>query len=112
MLAFTPHHPVASFAYEAFLQYWQNHDCLIDYYLIDYVLTIAYRNMPSFCQTIEQNSYDYERKSEMASKFYAPADEKEMERLLQIPLNKLQRRNEIVPDTIGAAILNLKTFVS
>ncbi len=112
MLAFTTQHPVASFAYEAFLQYWQKHDCLIDYYLVDYVLTIAYRNIPSFRQTIEQNGYEYERIYEMASKFYAPADEEEMRRMLQIPMNKLQRRNEIAPGTMGAAILKNIRFES
>lgn len=39
---------------EFFYEYWKNNNYLIDYYLIDYALTIAYREIPLIKELIEK----------------------------------------------------------
>ena len=39
---------LSTYAYNAFLHYWKNYNKLIDYFLIDYIIKIAYDNIKEF----------------------------------------------------------------
>ena len=39
---------IATYGYIAFLFYWKKYNSLIDYFLIDYIIDIAYQNVPEF----------------------------------------------------------------
>ena len=45
---------IATYGYIAFLFYWKKYNKLIDYYLIDYIIHIAYMNLKEFKDKIEQ----------------------------------------------------------
>ena len=44
----------AAFAYHSFLFYWKKYNSLIDYYLLDYVVHVAYYNVPEFKNIIDK----------------------------------------------------------
>lgn len=46
------------FCYDFFVKYWQENDKLIDYYLIDYVIKLAYDNLKIVKDQIDQNKYN------------------------------------------------------
>ena len=47
-LAVAPKSFIATYSYIAFLLYWKKYNSLIDYFLIDYIILIAYNNIPEF----------------------------------------------------------------
>lgn len=50
--------PVAAWVYKVFLKYWESNSTLINYFLIDYVLDIAYQhNIADFKDLIDETPY-------------------------------------------------------
>lgn len=47
-----------NFCYDFFVKYWKENDKLIDYYLIDYVIKLAYNNLEFVKNQIDQNEYN------------------------------------------------------
>ncbi len=47
-LAVPPNSFLVTYSYIAFLVYWKKYNSLIDYFLIDYIILIAYNNVPEF----------------------------------------------------------------
>lgn len=47
-----------SFCYDFFVKYWKTNDSLLDYYLIDYVIKIAYDNIEVVHNLIENNNFN------------------------------------------------------
>lgn len=69
MIGGIKNHALFRFMNEMFIYYWEHEDALIDYFLIDYLLDIAYKNnIGSFRDYIDQNSnynpsiFDLEKK--------------------------------------------------
>lgn len=48
---------LSTYSYNAFLFYWKNYNSLINYYLIDYVILIAYENVQEFKNLIQNLPY-------------------------------------------------------
>lgn len=46
------------FVNECFMQYWAKHNCIIDYFLIDYVINLAYENILSIKKLIDDNQFN------------------------------------------------------
>lgn len=108
MIASTKGNVVADFVYQAFLLYWQKYNCLIDYYLIDYVLALAYFYIPAFKKCIDKCGYEYECVYELAAMFDDSFDQNLLSHIQKIPFNKLNWRKKIVANTIGDYVLNGK----
>ena len=47
------HHPLFAFMKDLFFDYWKEFDSLIDYFLIDYAIDLAYDNIPFVKQNID-----------------------------------------------------------
>jgi len=46
------HSFIATYGYMAFLYYWKKYNTLVDYFLIDYIIYVAYENLKEFKDTI------------------------------------------------------------
>ncbi len=61
--------PIAEYCYAAFIRYWSNNDYMINYFLIDYVLDIAFKkNIGGFQQLLEAISYTNPNMFKLSSK--------------------------------------------
>ena len=47
-----------SFVNDIFVEYWNKYDCLIDYFLIDYCISLAYDNLDIVRYDIDNNNYN------------------------------------------------------
>lgn len=45
---------IATYSYYSFLYYWKKYNSLLDYFLIDYIISIAYYNVPEFKNKIKK----------------------------------------------------------
>lgn len=52
-----PHNTMTAFMLEGFYEYWRSQDKMLDYYLIDYVMAVAYNNLPQIKEMIEGCEY-------------------------------------------------------
>lgn len=59
---------VAKFVLDLFLNYWKREDYLIDYFLVDYSIAIAYHKFAVFKDVLEKNPVDNADAFKMASK--------------------------------------------
>ena len=50
-----------SFVDSIFVEYWNKYDILIDYFLIDYCISLAYDNFEQIRELIDNNNYNNER---------------------------------------------------
>ena len=70
-----PHAKLVSFAREMFLGYWQKHDTLIDYLMIDYILMIAYSTFPNIKDEIDGLPHSSERLYDLVHLLDKPYEE-------------------------------------
>lgn len=49
------------FMYDAFISYWEKYDCLIDYWLVDYVINVAYNEIDFIKKIIDKVPENNER---------------------------------------------------
>lgn len=56
-LAMSKHSFLSTYSYNAFLFYWKNYNSLIDYFLIDYIIYIAYQNVKELRNLIQKLPY-------------------------------------------------------
>ena len=54
LMAVTRNSFIVTYGYHAILYYWKKYNSLINYFLIDYIIFIAYSNVPEFKQFIEK----------------------------------------------------------
>ncbi len=64
-LATCPNSIVAETIYNFFLAYWRAHDVLIDYYLVDYAITLCKLHIPKMKQWLDSIPYDSDRVNDM-----------------------------------------------
>lgn len=53
-----PKNAVAKYILDLFLNYWKEEECLIDYFLVDYSIAIAYDKFEEFKKVIDANPID------------------------------------------------------
>ena len=97
---------IPKFVYNLFLEYWKLNDSLIDYYFIDYALSIAYENMETMQKSIQKNSFVYEDVYYLASiwnKKYKGLPEKN---IVNSPFSKLNWRQKTKKNSLGDYIIN------
>ena len=66
---------------EMFLEYWKRHDTLVDYLMIDYMITLAMQEFPEIREEIENLPFSSERLYDLVHLLDEPFDEKEFCRL-------------------------------
>ncbi len=81
IIASRPHAKLVSFAREMFLEYWKNHDTLIDYLMIDYIIMIAYNEFPDIHEEIDGLPYSSERLYDLVHMLDMPYSEDEFNKL-------------------------------
>lgn len=60
-IASQPGGKLVSFAKEMFFDYWIDHDVLVDYFMIDYIIMLAYKHFPDIKSEIDNLPYSSER---------------------------------------------------
>lgn len=66
--------PLFRFAAEALIQYWRNHDLVIDYLLMDYIFDLAYDHIPDVRRHIDALSPCCPDRHELMTHINAPYD--------------------------------------
>jgi hypothetical protein len=83
---------LSTYSYNAFLFYWKNYNSLINYYLIDYIIYIAYENLQELRLLIQKMSYikcDIFSLNEKLNNSYN-------ESIISCPFNKLKRNGNFI----------------
>ncbi len=70
-----PHAKLVSYAKQMFLKYWETHDTLIDYLMIDYIIMLAYQTYPDIKAEIDSLPYSSERLYDLVKVLNKPYDE-------------------------------------
>ena len=73
---------LCTFAYDFLIEYWKNHDTIIDYFLSDYTIYVAYRNFDAFRREIDSLPYTSERLYELVHSLSDKYDENKLNNLL------------------------------
>ena len=73
---------LCTFAYEFLIEYWKKYDTIIDYFLSDYTIFVAYRNFQAFKDEIDSLPYTSERLYELVHSLDDPYDEERLNDLL------------------------------
>lgn len=74
-LAALPHSKMVSFEKELFMRYWKDHDVLIDYYLVDYIMMLGYKEFEDVKAEMDGLDYTSERLYELVDILDKPYDE-------------------------------------
>lgn len=72
-----------SFLYEFYLDYWEKEDIIIDYFLLDFMIKIAYQHFPEVKKDIDNNEYNNEQIHKLASLLNNKFNQDEYETLLE-----------------------------
>lgn len=72
-----------NFLYTFFLEYHKKYDVLIDYFLIDYVLNIAYHNLEYCKEVMDKETIENPNKYLLTSKFNSEYERSEYQKLMQ-----------------------------
>ena len=87
---------IPKFVDEIFGEYWKNEDILIDYFLIDYVIELGYRNIPYIKNLIDNVPYNNKGVFVLQSKLNEKFDEKYFQNLCkETSVHKLSYKEEI-----------------
>ena len=98
---------VTDFIYKLFLEYWKKYDFMIDYYLVDYAIAIAYDYFPYFRKAIDNNPIDNDLVYQMEENINQPYSTELWHNLLDQQFNKLSWKHPFSTEgTIGEAIIN------
>lgn len=107
LLAVGKNNYVTDFIYKLFLEYWRKYDSMIDYFLVDYALAIAYDYFPFFRKTIDNNPIDNDLVYQMEENINNPYSKELWEHLISQHYNKLSwKRSFSMEGTIGSAIIH------
>lgn len=104
-IATCEHSLVAETIYKFFLCYWQKHEELIDYYLVDYAITLCKKHIPGMAQWIDNIPYDSDRVNDMRLNLSSPFTDQLWNKLSVNRYNKLSWRSAtFASGTIGEYI--------
>ena len=81
---------LSTYSYQAFLLYWKYYDSLIDYFLLDYVIYIAYKNVKELRDLIEKIPYIECN----IFVLFKSLNETYKKSFVSCPFNKLKRREQ------------------
>ena len=81
IIASRPHAKIVSFAKDMFLSYWQTHDTLVDYLMIDYIIMLAYNEFKDVHNEIDTLPYSSERLYDLVHLLDKPFNDKEFSSL-------------------------------
>lgn len=75
------HSKLVSFVKTMFFSYWEKHDTLVDYLMIDYLIMIAYKEFPDIKAEIDNLPYSSERLYDLVKMLNKPYNAKEFTKL-------------------------------
>lgn len=105
-IATCPNSIVAETIYKFFLAYWRIHDVLIDYYLVDYAITLCKMHIPQMKQWLESIPYDSDKVNDMRLNLNSPFSVELWSKLSNNRYNKLGwRYPRFKANTIGDAMV-------
>lgn len=71
-----------SFIQDFYNEYWMKHNMVIDYFLLDYMISVAYNNIPSVKKMIDNVPYNNEECFYIQSHLFEPLNKEELEQAL------------------------------
>lgn len=105
-IATCPNSIVAETIYKFFLAYWKTHGVLIDYYLVDYAITLCKMHIPQMKQWLELIPYDSDRVNEMRLNLNSRYTQDLWDKLVDNRYNKLGwRYPTFKTNSIGCQII-------
>lgn len=105
-IATCPNSIVAETIYKFFLAYWRTHDVLIDYYLVDYAITLCKVHIPQMKQWLESIPYDSDKVNDMRLNLNSPFSVELWSKLSNNRYNKLGwRYPRFKANSIGDAMV-------
>jgi len=81
--------PLFKYMIEAFTRYWQHYNCLIDYFLIDYVIATAYDMSPQIRRIIDEYALESPKLYILQQSLDKPMSEIQIEIMKTVPVHKL-----------------------
>lgn len=79
ILGSRPEGKLVSFVRDIFLEYWKRFDCIIDYFMLDYILMLAYNCFDDIRSEIDNLPYSSERLYDLVKMLSKPYDPCTME---------------------------------
>ena len=106
-IATCPNSIVAETIYDFFIAYWKTHDVLIDYYLVDYAITLCKMHLPLMKRWLESVPYDSDKVNDMRLNLNSTFSIELWSKLIENRYNKLGwRYPEFKANSIGKKIIN------
>lgn len=103
-IKFGTNDPTPKFIYEALINYWSKNNKVIDYFLLDYIIKLAYQYIPSFKLQLEQNENLADNIFLLAEILFEPITPTNNYRLEQdtIKIYKLSHRVDTLSQSINS----------
>lgn len=89
LLGANKNNPLFAFLVDSFNIYWTRHTTLIDYYILDYLIMVAYTRSQSIKNMIDNYAYRCDDLYYAQSNFSKSLNSVDLNRLAQIPFSKL-----------------------
>ena len=103
------HNPLYTFAKDFFNEYWKDFDELIDYVLVDFVLDIAYSNIPAVKKEMDDCPINNERVWTLSPYLNAPYAQFPYDKLLKGNFfNKFSSRKQLDLETEGTVLKEIQ----
>lgn len=100
LISGTAGHPIFLILRDAFYAWWESHDCVVDYVILDYFLLAAYKKIPFIRQIIDEMPNNNEDVFEMYKVLDQPYSEELWERLTsRTELHKLTYKVRLIKET-------------
>lgn len=101
--------PFFKFMVESFSAYWEKHDKLVDYYLIDYLIAICYDKNETIKAMFEEYSFYTEELYYLQRQFAEKIHSEHIHKIKEIPISKLTWKNseEYITECLHNYIVNL-----
>ena len=99
------HNPLYSFAKDFYNEYWRDFDELVDYVLMDFVIDIAYTNIPAVKKEIDDCPINNEDVWTLSPHLNTPYETFQYEKVLKGNfLNKMSSRKQLLLDAEGTVL--------
>ena len=99
------HNPLYAFAKDFYNEYWRDFDELVDYVLMDFVIDIAYTNIPAVKKEIDDCPINNEDVWTLSPHLNTPYETFQYEKVLKGNfLNKMSSRKQLLLDAEGTVL--------
>ncbi len=103
---------LASFMKDMFLGYWKHHDTLVDYLLVDYLITLAMQEYPEIKEEIDNLPFSSERLYDLVGMLDKPFEEEAFDKLSHECIFSKLDWHKKYPTHVGKQVSYYKKLIS